>query len=63
MLHEFGHCAGMEQKEDSGYEGAMYPMMLYYPSEEEVVSLRGEYRPWFFFDLLRPIAQVLGITV
>lgn len=63
LLHEFGHCAGLEHREDPGYEGAMYPTMLYYPSEEEVVSLQGEYRPWFLFDLMGPIVRVLGMTV
>jgi hypothetical protein len=62
LLHEFGHCAGLEHREDPGYEGAMYPLMLYYPSEEEIVSLQREHRLGFLFELLRPIARVLGIS-
>ncbi len=63
LLHEFGHCVGLEHREDPGYEGAMYPMMLYYPNEEEIASLHRQYSAWFLFDLLRPIMRTLGITV
>ncbi|MGQ9572749.1 MAG: hypothetical protein ACUVV3_06135 [Dehalococcoidia bacterium] len=61
LLHEFGHCAGMSHREESGYQGAMYPMMLYYPSEEDVASLRADYDPASLFRLIRDIVQILGI--
>jgi hypothetical protein len=63
LLHEFGHCVGLEHRDEPGYEGAMYPMMLYYPNEEDVLSLQMRYRLGFLFDLLRPIVRALGATV
>ena len=37
LLHEFGHCTGLPHREDEGYQGSMYPMMLYYPNADETV--------------------------
>jgi len=62
LLHEFGHCTGLSHREESGYEGAMYPMMLYYPNQEEVASLHYDYDPWLLFRLVRPVLWVMGLA-
>ncbi|KPJ50578.1 MAG: hypothetical protein AMJ38_01640 [Dehalococcoidia bacterium DG_22] len=62
LLHEFGHCIGMSHREEPGYQGAMYPMMLYYPNEEDIASLRRDYDPWLFFGLIRHVVQVMGMA-
>jgi len=62
LLHEFGHCTGLSHREEPGYQGAMYPMMLYYPSQEEVASLHGDRDPWLLFRLLRPVLGVMGLA-
>ncbi len=41
----------------------MYPMMLYFPNEEEIVSLERAYGPWFLIGLIQPMAQVFSIAV
>lgn len=62
LLHEFGHCTGMSHREDPGYEGAMYPTMLYYPNEEDVASLGRDYDPWLLLRLIQPLLSVMGLT-
>ena len=62
LLHEFGHCAGMSHREEPGYEGAMYPMMLYYPNQEEVASLHYDYNPWLAFRLIEAVLSVMGMA-
>jgi hypothetical protein len=62
LLHEFGHCAGLSHREDPGYRGAMYPMMLYYPNEEDIASLPRDSEPWLLFGLVRRILQVMGMS-
>jgi len=62
LLHEFGHCTGLSHREAPGYEGAMYPMMLYYPNQEEVASLHYDYDPWLLFRLIRPVLWVMGLA-
>jgi hypothetical protein len=62
LLHEFGHCAGLSHREEPGYEGAMYPMMLYYPNDEDVASLHYDHNPWLAFRLLRSILWVMGMA-
>jgi len=62
LLHEFGHCAGLPHREEPGYRGAMYPMMLYYPSEEDVASLRPDYDPWLLFRLIRSVLWVMEVA-
>jgi len=57
LLHEFGHCTGLPHREDEGYHGSMYPMMLYYPNPDEVSSLHTEYDPGLLVDLMRPFVQ------
>ena len=57
LLHEFGHCTGLPHREDKGYQGSMYPMMLYYPNADEAASLRAEYDPWLLVRLMRPFVQ------
>ena len=59
LLHEFGHCAGMSHREESGYQGAMYPMMLYYPNEEDVASLHRDHDPWLLLRLIQPVLSVM----
>jgi hypothetical protein len=63
LLHEFGHCAGLSHREEAGYQGAMYPMMLYYPNQEEIASLRyNDYDPWLLSSLIRPVLWVMGMA-
>ncbi len=62
LLHEFGHCAGMPHRDEPGYQGAMYPMMLYYPNEEEVASLHYDYNPWLAFRLIGAVLSVMGVA-
>lgn len=62
LLHEFGHCTGLSHREEPGYQGAMYPMMLYYPNEEEIVSLHYDYNRLLLFRLIRPVLQVMGMA-
>jgi hypothetical protein len=62
LLHEFGHCTGLPHREDDGYQGAMYPMMLYYPNADEAASLHTKYNPWLLFYLMRPFAQIMGMV-
>ena len=63
LLHEFGHCAGLSHRQEPGYQGAMYPMMLYYPNQEEMASLHyDDYSPWLLFSLIRPVLRVMGMT-
>jgi hypothetical protein len=40
----------------------MYPMMLYYPNEEDVASLHPDYDPWLLLRLIRGIVRVMGMT-
>ncbi len=61
LLHEFGHCTGMSHRDDAGYEGSMYPMMLYYPNEEDVSSLQRDYDPQLLFSLIRPVLWIMGM--
>jgi len=63
LLHEFGHCIGMSHRQDPGYQGAMYPMMLYYPNEEDLAFLHRDYDPWLPLRLIRRIVQVMGMAV
>jgi hypothetical protein len=62
LLHEFGHCTGLSHREEPGYQGAMYPMMLYYPNQEEMASLHFDYNPWLLFRLIRPVLWVMGLA-
>jgi len=62
LLHEFGHCMGMSHRDEPGYQGAMYPVMLYFPNEEDVASLQRDYDPWLLFRLVRPVLEVMGMT-
>jgi hypothetical protein len=62
LLHEFGHCTGLSHREEPGYQGAMYPMMLYYPNEEEIVSLHYDYNRLLLFRLIRPVLWVMGMA-
>ena len=62
LLHEFGHCIGLSHREEPGYQGAMYPMMLYYPDQEEVVSLHYDYNGLLLFRLIRPVLWVMGMA-
>ena len=62
LLHEFGHCTGMSHRQEPDYQGAMYPMMLYYPNEEEIASLDYGYNPWLLFRLIRPVLWVMGMV-
>ncbi len=62
LLHEFGHCTGLPHREDDGYQGSMYPMMLYYPNADEVASLHAEYNPSLLVYLIRPFAQLVGMV-
>jgi hypothetical protein len=62
LLHEFGHCSGMSHRQDPGYQGAMYPMMLYYPNEEDVASLHPDYDPCLLLRPIRGIVRVMGMT-
>jgi len=62
LLHEFGHCAGLSHREEPGYQGAMYPIMLYYPNQEEMASLHYDYNPRLLFDLIRPVLRVMGMA-
>jgi hypothetical protein len=62
LLHEFGHCAGLSHREEPGYQGAMYPMMLYYPNEEDIASLHRDYDLWLLFRLIRPVLWVMGMA-
>jgi hypothetical protein len=62
LLHEFGHCTGMSHREEPGYQGAMYPMILYYPNEEDIASLQRDYDPSLLFRLIRPVLWVMGIA-
>ncbi|MDP2949172.1 MAG: hypothetical protein Q8P22_06505 [Chloroflexota bacterium] len=62
LTHEFGHCTGLQHRDEPDYQGAMYPMMLYYPTEEEVASLHRDYDPWRFYRAMAPIAWVLRIA-
>lgn len=41
VLHEFGHCAGFNHRED--YGGVMYPLTQYRPNEEDIKVLYGRY--------------------
>jgi hypothetical protein len=61
LLHEFGHCAGMSHRDEPGYQGAMYPMMLYYPNEEDVASLHQDYGLSLLLRLIQPVLSVMGI--
>ena len=63
LMHEFGHCAGLPHREDKGYEGSMYPTMLYYPNAAEATSLRAEYDASLLFFLVRPFAQIMSMAV
>ena len=62
LLHEFGHCTGLPHREDEGYQGSMYPMMLYYPNAEETSSLHAEYDPWLLLFLMRPFVQASAMA-
>jgi len=62
LLHEFGHCTGLPHREEPGYQGAMYPMMLYYSNQEEVASLHYDYNAWLLFRLIRPVLWVMGMA-
>jgi len=62
LLHEFGHCTGLSHREEPGYQGAMYPMMLYYPNDEDVASLHYDYNPWLAFRLIRSVLWVMGMA-
>jgi hypothetical protein len=62
LLHEFGHCAGLSHRQEPGYQGAMYPVMLYYPNQQEMASLHYDYNPRLLFDLLRPVLRVMGMA-
>ena len=62
LLHEFGHCAGLSHREEPGHQGAMYPMMLYYPNQQEMASLHYSYNPRLLFDLIRPVLRVMGMA-
>ena len=62
LLHEFGHCTGMSHREEPGYQGAMYPMMLYYPNEEDLASLDRDYDPWLLFGPIRPVLWAMGMA-
>jgi hypothetical protein len=62
LLHEFGHCTGLPHREDDGYQGSMYPMMLYYPNADEAASIHANYDPWLFFSLMRPFARIMGMV-
>jgi hypothetical protein len=63
LLHEFGHCAGLPHREDDGYQGSMYPTMLYYPNADEAASIHANYDPWLLFYWMRPFARVMGMVV
>jgi hypothetical protein len=60
LLHEFGHCAGLPHREDEGYQGAMYPMMLYYPTAGEASSLQAQYNPLLLVGPMRSFVQAWG---
>jgi hypothetical protein len=62
LLHEFGHCTGMSHREEPGYQGVMYPMILYYPNDEDIAALHRDYDPWLLFRLIRPILSVMGLA-
>jgi hypothetical protein len=62
LLHEFGHCAGLSHRQEPGYQGAMYPVMLYYPNQEEMASLHYDYNPRLLFDLIRPVLRVMAMA-
>jgi len=62
LLHEFGHCTGLSHREEPGYQGAMYPMMLYYPNEEDVASLHRDHDPWLLLRLIQPVLSVMWMT-
>jgi hypothetical protein len=62
LLHEFGHCAGLPHREEPGYQGAMYPMMLYYPNEDDIASLHYDYDPWLVLGLIRPVLWAMGMA-
>jgi len=62
LLHEFGHCTGLPHREDEGYQGSMYPMMLYYPNADEAASLHVDYDPWLLIRLMRPFVQAWGMV-
>lgn len=62
LLHEFGHCTGLSHREEPGYQGAMYPMMLYYPNEEDVASLQHDYDPWLLYYLVRSVVGAMGMA-
>jgi hypothetical protein len=61
LLHEFGHCAGLSHRDEPGYQGAMYPMMLYYPNEEDLASLQRDYGLSVLLRLIQPVLWVMGI--
>jgi hypothetical protein len=62
LLHEFGHCAGLPHREDDGYQGSMYPVMLYYPTADEATALKTQYNLPLLVRLMRPFVRAWGMA-